>query len=155
MTKILFVCHGNICRSPMAEFIFKKMVKDAGVEDKFVINSAATSAEEIWNGKGNPVYPPARRKLQEHGISCEGKFARQITKEDYSKYDLLIGMDTRNIQNMIRLFEDDSDNKINLLLGYTGDARSISDPWYSDDFYTAYNEIEKGCIALLKKLSVK
>ena len=152
MTKILFICHGNICRSPMAEFIFKKMLAEQGLSNEFVVDSAATSTEEIWNGIGNPVYPPAREKLKEHGISCDGKRARQITKEDESKYDFLIAMDTRNLKNMEKVFGNEAKHKTHLLLEYTGDTRSISDPWYSNDFDTAYNEIEQGCKALLESL---
>ena len=152
MTKILFICHSNICRSPMAEFIFKTIIAEAGLENEFIVDSAATSTEEIWNGIGNPVYPPAKQKLNEHGISCKGKRARQITKEDASKYDLLIAMDTRNIKNMERVFGKDAKHKTHLLLEYTGDARSISYPWYSNDFDKAYNEIEQGCKALFKSL---
>ncbi|WP_314025025.1 low molecular weight protein-tyrosine-phosphatase [Filifactor alocis] len=155
MLKILFVCHGNICRSPMAEFLFKKMISDAGIDNQFIVESAATSSEEIWNGIGNPVYPPAKRKLKEHGMECDGKRARQITKDDYSNYDLLIGMDERNIQNMLRLFGKDNEKKIHLLLEYAGEEKSISDPWYSNDFDTAYHEIERGCKALLEQLSDK
>ena len=112
MTRILFVCHGNICRSPMAEFIMKDMVKKAGHEDRFSIASAATSTEEI----GNPVYPNARRKLAEHGIGCAGKTARQLTAEDYKRYDLLIGMDQANLRNMRRICGGDPDGKLHLLL---------------------------------------
>ena len=115
MTKILFICHGNICRSPMAEFVMKDLVKKAGLETKFHIESAATSTEEI----GNPVYPPARRKLAEHGINCAGKTARQLTRTDYAQYDLLIGMDRANIRNMNRICGGDPDGKIKLLLDFT------------------------------------
>ena len=153
MQKICFVCHGNICRSPMAEYIFRKLVSDAGVSDKFEIASAATSSEEIWNGRGNPVYPAAKQKLREHGISCDDKRARQITTNDYAYYDLLVGMDEMNIRNMKRLYHNDPEGKIHLLLEYTGDCRSISDPWYSGDFEAAYCEIEEGCIALFKHLT--
>ena len=137
----------------MAEYIFRKLVSDAGVSDKFEIASAATSSEEIWNGRGNPVYPAAKQKLREHGISCDDKRARQITTNDYAYYDLLVGMDEMNIRNMKRLYHNDPEGKIHLLLEYTGDCRSISDPWYSGDFEAAYCEIEKGCIALFKHLT--
>ena len=116
MTRILFVCHGNICRSPMAEFVMKDLVKKVGLEDQFQIASAATSSEEI----GNPVYPPARRKLAEHGISCSGKIARQLRREDYGKYDLLIGMDQANIRNIRRICGGDPEGKIHLLMEYAG-----------------------------------
>lgn len=151
--KILFVCHGNICRSPMAEYIFRKLVSNAGVSDQFVIASAATSSEEIWNGRGNPVYPAAKQKLYEHGMNCDEKRARQITAKDYAYYDLLIGMDEMNIRNMQKMFHNDPDRKIHLLLEYTGIRRGISDPWYSGDFDTAYHEIEKGCVALFEYLT--
>ena len=150
--KVLFVCHGNICRSPMAEYIFRKLVSDAGVSDEFEIVSAATSSEEIWNGRGNPVYPAAKQKLYEHGINCDEKRARQITMRDYVYYDLLIGMDEMNIRNMQRMYHNDPDGKIHLLLEYTGVRRGISDSWYSGDFDTAYREIEEGCIALFGHL---
>ena len=104
MIKVLFICHGNICRSPMAEFIFKDMIKKQNLTHQFQIASAATSTEEIWNGIGNPVYPPAKAELARHGISCEGKRARQVTKADYAEYDYLIGMDSANIRNMLRIF---------------------------------------------------
>lgn len=112
MIKILFICHGNICRSPMAEFVMKKLVSDANLADHFQIASAATSTEEIWNGIGNPVYPPAKAELARHGISCEGKRARQVTKADYAEYDYLIGMDSANIRNMLRIFGGDPDGKV-------------------------------------------
>ena len=111
MIKILFVCHGNICRSPMAEFVMKKLVSDANFADHFQIASAATSTEEIWNGIGNPVYPPAKAELARHGISCEGKRARQVTRADYAEYDYLIGMDGANIRNMLRIFGGDPEGK--------------------------------------------
>ena len=116
MTKILFVCHGNICRSPMAEFVMKDLVKKAGMESQFHIESAATSTEEI----GNPVYPPARRKLAEHGIVSDGHAARQLRNEDYDRFDLLIGMDKANLRNMYRICGGDFDGKIHLLMEYAG-----------------------------------
>ena len=148
MIKILFVCHGNICRSPMAEFVMKKLVADAGLSDKFVIESAATSTEEI----GNPVYPPAKRKLAEHGISCAGKTARQMNKGDYAKFDLLIGMDSANIRNMTRICSGDPEDKIKLLLNYAGLNRDVADPWYTGDFDATWNDVSKGCRALLETL---
>ena len=144
MIKILFVCHGNICRSPMAEFIMKKLVSDAGLADRFDIASAATSSEEL----GNPVYPPARRKLAEHGIGCAGKTARRITADDYTKYDLLIGMDYANMRNMTRAFGGDSEAKLKMLMDYTSRPGEVSDPWYSGDFNRAYIDIEEGCRGL-------
>ena len=148
MKKILFVCHGNICRSPMAEFVMKDLVKKAGLASQFYIESAATSREEI----GNPVYPPARRKLAQHGISCDGHAARQLTNQDYDEYDLLIGMDSANLKNMQRICGGDPDGKLRLLLAYTGQTRSVADPWYTDDFDAAWQDIAAGCRALLDAL---
>ena len=148
MIKILFVCHGNICRSPMAEFVMKKLVTDAGLSDKFEIESAATSTEET----GNPVYPPAKRKRAEHGIACAGKTARQMNSGDYKKFDLLIGMDSANIRNMTRICGGDPENKIKLLLNYAGVDRDVADPWYTGDFDATWNDVSKGCAALLESL---
>lgn len=149
--KILFVCHGNICRSPMAEFVFKNMVKEAGLADRFEIASAATSSEEIWGGVGNPVYPPAREELARHGISCAGKRAVQLKKKDYDYYDYLIGMDTMNIRNMERM-TGHKGGKISLLLQYAGRNESIADPWYSGQFDVTYRDIVEGCSAFLEFL---
>ena len=149
MTKILFVCHGNICRSPMAEFILKDMVKKAGVAEQFKIDSAATSTEEI----GNPLYYAARQMLVHHGIPCEGHRARQITRQDGDEYDLLIGMDNANIRNMRRICPQ-SAQKIRLLLSYTSRPGEVDDPWYSGDFETAWHDINEGCRGLLKELGV-
>ena len=149
MIKILFVCHGNICRSPMAEFVMKDMVKKAGLEDQFEIASAATSTEEI----GNPVYPPARRKLAQHGLRCDGKRARQMTRTDYQNYDLLIGMDSWNIRNMTRICGGDRQGKIRMLLDYTGRSRSVADPWYTGDFDATWDDVNEGCRALLEHLT--
>ncbi len=149
MIKILFVCHGNICRSPMAEFVMKDMVKKAGLSDRFEIASAATSTEEIGNG----VYPPARRKLAEHGLRCDGKRARQLTRADYQKYDLLIGMDNWNIRNMTRMCGGDREGKIRMLLDYTGRPRSVADPWYTGDFDATWDDVTEGCRALLEHLT--
>lgn len=148
MTKILFVCHGNICRSPMAEFIMKDMVAKAGISDRFEIASAAVSSEEI----GNPVYPPARRKLSEHGIDCSGKRAQKLKREDYDYYDLLIGMDGGNLRNMNKICGGDPNGKLHLLLDYTVRRGEVADPWYTRDFDTAWRDIEEGCRALLEQL---
>ncbi len=154
MIRILFVCHGNICRSPMAEFILKDMVKNRGMENDFYIASAATSTEEILNGTGNPVYPPAQAELKKHGISCGNKRAALLKRSDYDKYDYIIGMDDRNMHNISRIIGGDRDKKVYKLLGFAGSQDDISDPWYSGDFKTAYNDIERGCTGLLEKLSV-
>ncbi len=153
MIKILFICHGNICRSPMAEFIMKDLVEKAGLSNQFQISSAATSTEEIWNGIGNPVYPPARQKLAEHNISCEGKRAVQLQRSDYVKYDYLIGMDSTNIRNMHRMLGGDPEGKIAKLLSFAGSERDISDPWYTGDFETTYRDVIEGCESLLEQLS--
>ncbi len=153
MIKVLFVCWGNICRSPMSEFIFKDMVKKAGLEDEFHIESRATHTDEIWNGKGNPVYPPAKRKLAEHGISCEGKRAQLLIKEDYLNFDYIIGMDELNRKWMPIRLGGDPDNKISLLMDYTNNPRSVADPWYTGDFETTYRDIVEGCKGLLGKLT--
>ena len=145
MVKILFICHGNICRSPMAEFVMKDLVQRAGLEARFHIESAATSTEEI----GNPVYPPARRKLAEHGISCAGKTARQLTRADYSEYDFLIGMDRANLRNMQRICGGDPANKLSLLRDYTSRPGDVADPWYTGDFETTWQDVLEGCRGLL------
>ena len=148
--KIMFVCHGNICRSPMAEFIFKDLVKKQRIADRFVIASSATSTEEIWNGIGNPVYPPAKAELKKHGLSCSGKRAVQLKKSDYDKYDLFVGMDSANIRNMLRIFGSDPDGKVRKLMDYTNRGGDVADPWYSDRFDVAYQDILEGCTALLE-----
>lgn len=152
MIKIMFVCHGNICRSPMAEFVLKNMVSQKGLQENYIICSSATSTEEIWNGVGSPVYPPARAVLESHGIDPTGKRAVQLNKSDYEKYDLFIGMDSANIRNMRRIFGGDSKGKIHKLMEYTHSTADVSDPWYTRDFDRCYNDIYKGCKALLKSL---
>ena len=151
MTRILFICHGNICRSPMAEFVMKDLVKKAGLEAWFHIESAATSTEEI----GNPVYPPARRKLTEHGIDCSGKTARQLQNDDYEEYDLLIGMDQENLWNIRRICGGDPEGKIHLLLDFTSRPGSVADPWYTGDFETTWRDVDVGCRALLGRIQTK
>lgn len=149
MTKILFICHGNICRSPMAEFVMKDLVKKAGCADRFEIASAATSTEEL----GNPVYPPARRKLAEYGLGCEGKTARQMTRQDYRDYDLLVAMDRENLWNMRRFTGDDPDHKVSLLLDYTSRPGDVADPWYTGDFEQTWQDVLEGCQGLLARLT--
>lgn len=148
MIKVLFVCHGNICRSPMAEFVMKDLVNKAGVSHLFEIASAATSTEEL----GNPVYPPARRMLTSHGLSCEGKYARQVTKKDYGFYDHLICMDQRNLRNLDRIIGGDPDGKVSLLLDWAGIHRDVADPWYTGDFDATWEDVNAGCKALLEQL---
>ena len=153
MTKIMFVCHGNICRSPMAEFIFKDMVKRKGLEGDFFVASTATSTEEIWGGVGNPVYPPAKAELAKHGISCEGKRAVQLKKSDYDKYDLFVGMDSMNIRNMYRILGSDPEGKIRKLMEFTDRGGDVADPWYSGRFDVAWRDIYDGCEGLLESLA--
>ena len=148
MKKILFVCHGNICRSPMAEFVMKDLTAKAGRAEEFHIESAATSREEL----GNPVYPPARKLLNSKGIDCSGKRARQITKKDYDNFDLLIGMDEMNMVNMRRVFGDDQEGKIHMLMDFTGRPGDVADPWYTGDFDTTWTDVLEGCENLLKQL---
>ncbi len=152
MIKIMFICHGNICRSPMAEFIFKDLVNKKGIAERFCVSSCATSTEEIWNGIGNPVYPPAKRELAKHNISCEGKRAVQLKKSDYENYDYLIAMDTNNVRNIMRIIGSDKEGKVTKLMSYTAVGGDVADPWYSGDFKTCYNDIYEGCCALLEKL---
>ena len=151
MKKILFICHGNICRSPMAEFVTKDLVEKAGLAAQFHVESAATSREEI----GNPIYPPARRKLAEHGITCGGHAARQLTKNDYKEFDLLIGMDSANLRNMHRICGGDPDGKIHLLLDYTDQPGDVADPWYTGDFEATWQDVMTGCQGLLRELLQK
>lgn len=149
MIRVLFVCLGNICRSPMAEFIMKSIISERGLSDRFYIASAATSTEEIWNGVGNPVYPPAKRELAKHGISCEGKRAVQITKADYGKYDYILGMEERNIRNILRIVGKDPEHKVKLLLDYSDQPRDIADPWYTGNFESTYRDVVEGCEGFL------
>ena len=146
MTKILFICHGNICRSTMAEMVFKHMVKQAHMEHLFLIDSMATSREEL----GNPVHPGTRRKLQQVGIPCSDHRATQMTKSDYDKYDYLIVMDHNNIRNLMRIIGSDPENKVSMLLDYAGrEGQSIADPWYTGNFDETYEDVSKGCEGLL------
>ena len=150
MIKILFICHGNICRSPMAEFVMKNIVSTAGMADEFVIASAATSSEEL----GNPVYPPAARKLAEHGICCAGKTARRMRPEDYRNFDMLIGMDEENLRNMRHMFGGDPDRKLHLLLEFAGrPGQAVADPWYTRDFEATWRDVEAGCLGLFALLA--
>ena len=149
MVKILFACHGNICRSPMAEFVMKKLVKEAGLEEDFYIESAACTREEL----GNPVYPPARRKLAEHGIDCTGKTARLLTRGDYARFDLWIGMDAENLWDMRRICGGDPEKKLHLLMEYAGrPGTEVADPWYTRDFDATWRDVEDGCRGLLESL---
>lgn len=148
MVRILFVCHGNICRSPMAEFVMKDLVRKAGRVEEFSIASAATSTEEI----GNAVYPPARRMLAAHGIDCTGKTARQLRKADYAQYDYLIGMDQANFRNMQRMCGGDPDGKIHLLLDFTDRPGQVADPWYTGDFQATWEDVLEGCEGLLRHI---
>lgn len=153
MTRIMFVCHGNICRSPMAEFILKDLIKKQGIEQDFIVCSSATSTEEIWGNIGNPVYPPAKEELKKHGISCDGKRAVQLKKSDYDKYDLFIAMDSNNIRNIGRIFGKDSQNKVHKMMDYTDrKGRDVADPWYSGRFDVTYRDIYDGCVGLLEEL---
>ena len=151
MIKILFVCHGNICRSPMAEFILKDLAEKEGLSAQLQVGSAAVSSEEL----GHSVYPPARRKLAEHGISCAGKTARQLQREDYARWDLLLGMDRSNLRGMRRICGGDPDGKIRLLMDYTHRPGEVADPWYTGDFEAAWRDISEGCAGLLRALFQK
>lgn len=151
MKKIMFVCHGNICRSPMAEFIMKKLVKDEGLENDFKIQSSATSSEEIWNGIGNPIYPPALAELKKNNIPVTEKRAVQLTAEDYDKYDMFICMDSNNLRNINHILKSDPQNKISRLLK----EKDVADPWYYGNFDVTFNDITKGCKALLEILTNK
>ena len=146
MIKIMFVCLGNICRSPMAEYVFKDLVKEKGLEHEFFIASAATSSEEI----GNPVHHGTRNKLRKYGISTDGKRAILLTSKDYHNYDYIIGMEKANIQNMNRILGQDTQNKIYRLLDFTKRPRDIADPWYTGNFDLTYNDVQEGCEALLE-----
>ncbi len=149
--RITFVCHGNICRSPMAEFMFKDMLLKEGLTDDFKVNSVATSSEEIYHGIGNPVYPSAKRELLKHGISCDGKRAVQLKASDYDKSDLFVCMDKNNLKNCLRIFGSDKDGKVCKLLDFCGSG-DVADPWYTDRFDVTYSDIQRGLVALLENL---
>ena len=149
MKKIMFVCHGNICRSPMAEFIFKKMLRERGLDGEFYVTSSATSREEL----GNPVYPPARAELARHGIDTIGKYAVQMTRSDYDKYDLLIPMDSMNVRNMMKIIGSDPDGKVKKLMDYTSRGGDVADPWFTGEFGITYRDIYEGCSCLLDELT--
>lgn len=150
MTKILFICYGNICRSPAAEFILRDMLEKAGLENRFYVSSAAVSDEEVGNG----VYPPMKKLLDAHGIDCSGKTARQVARDDYDRYDLIIYMDEINHRILDRMFHNDPDDKFRNLLDYAGKTGAeISDPWYTRQFQTAWDEIQEGCEGLFRALT--
>lgn len=148
MIKILFICHGNICRSPMAEFYMMDLVERHSLQDKFHIESAATSTEEI----GNPVHRGTKRKLAEAGISCERKTARQMTRDDYDKFDYLIGMDNNNIRNMTKIAGGDPEGKIHKVMEFAGSPRDVADPWYTGDFEATWRDVTEGCESMLKTI---
>ena len=145
MRRILFVCHGNICRSPMAEFILKALVRARGLEDQYYIESAAVSTEEI----GNPIYPPAKRCLTQHGIPFDARGARQVTAADYDRFDRIICMDSANLRWIRRIIPDDPDGKIHLMMSYAGRHRDVADPWYTGDFETTFQDLLESCEAMI------
>ncbi len=151
MTKIMFVCHGNICRSPMAEFVFKKMIHDRGLDGDFYADSSAVSPEEL----GNPVYPPVKRLLYSLGIDTRGKYAKTLERSDYNKFDLIIGMDRSNIRGIMRIFGEDPVGKVKKLLDYTDDKGDVADPYYYGNYNKTYEDIQRGCQALLEALISK
>lgn len=148
MVRVLFVCLGNICRSPMAEFVLKDMVSKRGLQDEFLIESAATSDEEV----GNPVHYGTRKKLESVGIYVDGKYSRQLKKEDYEKYDYILGMEEYNIKNILKIVGDDRQGKVCRLLDFSDKPRDIADPWYTHNFDVTYNDIVEGCNAFLQRL---
>lgn len=150
MTHIMFVCHGNICRSPMAEFVFKKICEENGASNRYRVASSATSTEEIFGGVGNPVYPPIREILEKTGIDCSKKRAVKLQAEDYEKYDLIVAMDGNNVRNIMRIIGSDPYRKVSKLLSFSGDPSDVSDPWYTRDFETCRRDILKGCNALFE-----
>lgn len=152
MIKVMFVCHGNICRSPMAELILKDMIKKRGCDNDFIIASSATSTEEIWNGIGNPIYPPAAAELAKHGLRDDSKRATLLLKEDYDKYDYFLCMDERNMRNIFRIFPSDPEGKVKKLMSYEGSGRDVADPWYCGNFDVTYRDIYEGCKAFLEAI---
>ncbi len=155
MRKIMFVCHGNICRSPMAEYICKYMLNERGVAEKYSAFSAATSTEEIWGGVGNPIYPPAKAELLKHKIPFEERYATLVRRQDYGQYDLFVAMDDRNVRGLLRIFGGDPDGKIRKLMDYTEHPGDVSDPWYSRRFDVTFRDIWKGCSALIDALEAE
>ncbi|MBO4580257.1 MAG: low molecular weight phosphotyrosine protein phosphatase [Clostridiales bacterium] len=149
MMKILMVCHGNICRSPVAEFILRDLAENEGLEDLVYCESRATHTDEIWNGHGSPVYPPMEEILSRHGISCAGKRAQLISLADYDRFDMLIGMDEENMRVLKRKFGGDPEGKVRLLTEFGGDRQYIEDPWYTGNFERVYRQIEEGCEGLM------
>ena len=152
MIRVMFVCHGNICRSPMAEMMMKETVRQRGIADRFLIASSATSTEEIWDGCGNPIYPPALAALKAHGIPCEPHHAVQLKKSDYQKYDYILCMDSLNLRNIGRMLGADRDGKIHKLLDFTDDPRDVSDPWFTGKFERTYSDISLGISGFLNHL---
>ena len=146
MIKIMFVCHGNICRSPMAELVLRNMLREKGMEDKALVCSRATSTEEL----GNPVYPPARAELAKHGISSDGKYSIQLKASDYNEQDLLIGMDSANIRNMHRMLGGDPDSKIIKFMTFAGEDRDVADPWFTGNFDVTYRDVVSGCSKIIE-----
>ena len=155
MYNIMFVCHGNICRSPMAEFILRDIAKSEGLGDEIYVSSSATSREEIWGDVGNPVYPPAAAELKKHGIFCDGKRAVQLTKGDYERYDLLVVMDENNLRNVKRIVGEDKAQKIKKLMDFTDRGGDVADPWYSRRFDIAYRDIYDGCRGLMEYIKAQ
>ena len=152
MTRVMFVCYGNICRSPMAEFVFKKMVKDRGLEEEFEVASSATSTEEIPGGVGRPMYRPAREELTRQGIPFSDRRAVQLTRGDAERYDLFVGMDNANVRNMHRILGADAAEKIYRMMDFTDRGGEVADPWYTGDFEATYRDVTEGCAAILKQL---
>ena len=152
MIKVLFICHGNICRSPMAEYVFRKMVDEAGLADSIEVSSAATTDDEIWSDTGSPVYPPVERLLKENGMDPKEKRAVRLTVDDYDKYDYFVGMDDENLSDMKLTLNGDPKRKCSLLLDYTHHPRSVADPWYTRDFQKTWDDVEHGWRAFLEFL---